>query len=71
MGVLLCLLGLSYGKTSLALVELGVCVSKGSLHEAVQTAKEQCPGLEQMQILAGVRMPSSCNTQTCVKCEGE
>jgi hypothetical protein len=40
LGVMLYLLGLSHGATSLALEALGVYMSKSSVHEAVQAATE-------------------------------
>jgi hypothetical protein len=44
LGVMLYLLGLSYGATSLALEALGVYLCKASVYEAVQTAAEKVPG---------------------------
>ena len=46
LGILLYLLGLSYGATSLALEALGVYMCKTSVYEAVQAAAEKVPGMK-------------------------
>jgi transposase-like protein len=71
LGVLLYLLGLSYGATSLALDALGVYMSKTSVYEAVQAAAEQVPGLERKQVFAGLGTPALGSDVTSVKCNGE
>ena len=71
LGVLLYLLGLSYGATSLALAALGVYMSKTSVYEAVQAAAEKVPGLKRNQVFAGIRTPALGGDLTCVKCNGE
>ena len=55
LGVMLYLLGLSYGATSLALEALGVYMCKTSVYEAVQAAAEQVPGMKRHEVFAGVR----------------
>jgi transposase-like protein len=71
LGVMLYLLGLSYGATSLALEALGVYMSKTSVYEAVQAAAEKVPGLKQNEVLAGVQTPALGGDLTSVKCNGE
>jgi transposase-like protein len=71
LGVLLYLLGLSYGATSLALEALGVYMSKSSVYEAVQAAAEKVPGLKRNEVFAGLRTPVLAGDLTSVKCNGE
>jgi transposase-like protein len=70
LAVLLYLLGLSYGATSLALEALGVYVSKSSVYAAVQAAAEKVPGLKGSQVFAGLRTPALGGDVTSVKCKG-
>ena len=58
LGVMLYLLGLSYGATSLALEALGVYMSKTSVYEAVQAAAEKVSGLKRDEVFAGLRTPA-------------
>jgi transposase-like protein len=71
LGVMLYLLGLSYGATSLALEALGVYMSKTSVYEAVQAAAEKVPGLKREEVFAGLRTPALGADLTAVKCNGE
>ena len=71
LGVLLYLLGLSYGAASLALEALGVYMSKSSVYEAVQAAAEKVPGLKRNEVFAGIRTPALGGDLTSVKCNGE
>jgi transposase-like protein len=71
LGVLLYLLGLSYGATSLALEALGVYMCKTSVYEAVQAAAEKVPGLKRKEVFAGLRTPALGSDLTSVKCKGE
>jgi transposase-like protein len=71
LGVMLYLLGLSYGATSLALEALGVYMSKTSVYEAVQAAAEKVPGLKHKEVFAGLRTPALGGDLTSVKCHGE
>lgn len=71
LGVMLYLLGLSYGATSLALEALGVYMSKTSVYEAVQAAAEKVPGLKREEVFAGVQTPALGGDLTSVKCNGE
>ena len=71
LAVMLYLLGLSYGATSLALDALGVYMSKSSVYEAVQAAAEKVPGLKRNEVFAGLRTPALGGDLTSVKCNGE
>jgi transposase-like protein len=71
LAVMLYLLGLSYGATSLALEALGVYMSKSSVYEAVQAAAEKLPGLKRKEVFAGLRTPALGGDLTSVKCNGE
>jgi transposase-like protein len=71
LGVMLYLLGLSYGATSLALEALGVYMSKTSVYEAVQVAAEKVPGLKRNEVFAGLQTPALGGDLTSVKCNGE
>ena len=71
LGVMLYLLGLSYGATSLALEALGVYMSKSSVYEAVQAAAEKVPGLKRNEVFAGLQTPALGGDLTFVKCDGE
>jgi transposase-like protein len=71
LGVLLYLLGLSYGAASLTLEALGVYVCKSSVYDAVQAAAEKVPGLKRKEVFAGIRTPAMGSDLTSVKCNGE
>jgi len=71
LGVMLYVLGLSYGATSLALEALGVYMCKTSVYEAVQAAAEEVPGMKRQEVFAGVQTPAVGGDLTSVKCHGE
>jgi hypothetical protein len=71
LGVLLYLLGLSYGATSLALEALGVYMCKTSVYEAVQAVAEKVPGLKRQEVFGGLRTPALGSDLTSVKRYGE
>src|SRR5229473_7042817 len=71
LAVMLYLLGLSYGATSLALEALGVYLCKSRIYDAVQEAAKLVPGLKREQVLAGVKTPALGGDLTSVKCKGE
>ncbi len=71
LGVLLYLLGLSYGATSLALEALGVYMCKSSAYEVVQAAAKKVPGLTRSQVFQGIRTPALGGDVTSVKCQGQ
>ncbi len=55
LAVMLYLLGLSYGATSLALEALGVYLCKSRIYDAVQETARLVPGLKGGQVFAGVQ----------------
>ncbi len=71
LAVMLYLLGLSYGATSLALEALGVSLCKSRIYDAVQEAAKLVPGLKRDQVFAGVKTPALGGDLTSVKCKGE
>ncbi len=71
LAVMLYLLGLSYGATSLALEALGVYLCKSRIYDAVQEAAQRVPGLKREQVFAGVKTPALGGDLTSVKCKGE
>jgi hypothetical protein len=71
LAVMLYLLGLSYGATSLALEGLGVYLCKSRIYDAVQETAQLVPGLKRDQVFAGVRTPALGSDLTSVKCKGE
>ena len=71
MGVLLYVLGLSYGAASLMLEALGVFESKSSVYRAVQTTAESVPGMKRTGLLEGYRTKALGSDLTSVKCRGQ
>ncbi len=71
LAVMLYLLGLSYGATSLALEALGVYLCKSRVYDAVQEAAQRVPGLKRDQVFAGVKTSALGGDLTSVKCKGE
>src|SRR5437867_6126006 len=71
LAVMLYLLGLSDGATSLALEALGVYLCKCRIYDAVQETAKLIPGLKRDQVFAGVRTPALGGDLTSVKCKGE
>jgi len=71
LAVLLYLLGLSYGATSLAFEALGVYLCKSRISDAVQEAAKRVPGRKREQVLAGIKTPALGGDLTSVKCKGE
>jgi len=71
LGVMLYLLGLSYGATSLALEALGVYMCKTSVYEAVQAAAEKVPGMKRHEVFSGLQTSALGGDLTSVKCRGE
>jgi len=70
LGVLLYLLGLSYGATSLALEALGVYMCKSRVYDAVQAVAERVPGLKRKQVFGGLKTPVLGGDLTSVKVNG-
>lgn len=71
LGVMLYLLGLSYGAVALMTEALGVYLSKTSVYQAVQAAAERLPGLKRSQIMSGYRTQAIGADLTYVKCQGK
>lgn len=71
LAVMLYLLGLRYGATSLALEALGVYLCKSRIYDAVQETAKLVPGLKRDQVFAGVKTPALGGDLTSVKCKGE
>jgi hypothetical protein len=71
LGVMLYLLGLSYGAASIALEALGVYLAKSSIYEAVQAAAEKVPGLKRERVFSQVKTPVLGADVTSVKCNGQ
>ncbi len=71
LAVMLYLLGLSYGATSLALEAMGVYLCKSRIYDAVQEAAKRVPGLKRDQVFEGIKTPALGGDLTSVKCKGE
>jgi hypothetical protein len=70
LGVMLYVLGLSYGAVTLALAALGVWIGKATVYRAVQAAAERVPGLKRGQFLEGYRTKALGADVTYVTCHG-
>lgn len=71
LGVLLYLLGLSYGAVSLALDALGVYMCKSRVYDTVQAVAERVPGMKREQVFENLRTPALGGDVTSVKVRGE
>jgi transposase-like protein len=71
MGVMLYLLGLSYGAVELMLAALGIYLSKSSVYRAVQATAEALPGMKRTELLKGYRTKALGADITSVKCKGK
>ena len=71
LGVLLYLLGLSYGAVSLALEALGVYRCKGRVYDAVQAVAERVPGMKREKVFGGLKTPALGGDLTSVKVNGQ
>ncbi len=71
MGVLLYVLGLSYGAASLMLEALRVFESKSSIYRTVQATAEAVPGMKRTELLQGYRTKAIGGDLTSVKCKGQ
>ena len=71
LGVLLYLLGLSYGAVSLALEALGVYMCRSRVYDAVQAVAERVPGLKREQVFEGLKTPALGADLTSVKVNGQ
>jgi len=70
MGVMLYLLGLSYGAVELMLAALGVYLSKSSIYRSVQAAAAAVPGMKRSELVQGYRTRALGADLTSVKCNG-
>ena len=70
LAVMLYLLGLSYGATSLALEAMGIAMCKSRVYDAVQEAARRVPGLKREQVFNGLRTAALGADLTSVKCKG-
>jgi hypothetical protein len=71
LGILLYLLGLSYGAVSLALDALGIYMCKSRVYDAVQAAAERVPGMKRDQVFEHIRTPALGGDLTSVKVKGQ
>jgi transposase-like protein len=71
LGIMLYLLGLSYGATSLALEALGVYLCKSRVYDFVQEAARRVPGVKRRELFGKVKTPALGADVTSVKCNGE
>jgi transposase-like protein len=71
LGILLYLLGLSYGAVSLALDALGVYMCKSRVYDAVQAAAERVPGMKREEVFERIRTPALGGDVTSVKVKGK
>ncbi len=71
LAVVVYLLGLSYGATSLALGSLGVPLSKTEVYETVQAMAARVPGLKREQVFQGLKTKALGGDLTSVRCAGQ
>ena len=70
-GVMLYLLGLSYGAAALMLEALAVDVSKSSVYRTVQATAERVPGMKRTELMKGYQTRALAGDLTSVKCKGQ
>jgi hypothetical protein len=71
LGVMLYLLGLSYGAAAILLESLGIGIGKTSVYRAVQAVAEKVPGMKQAHLLEGYRTGAVGADVTSVRCGGK
>ena len=71
LGVMLYILGLSYGAVAIVLETLGIGIGKTSVYRAVQAVAEKVPGMKQSQLLEGYRTGAVGADVTSVRCGGK
>lgn len=71
LGVLLYLLGLSYGSVSLTMDALGIYLCKSSVYEAVQATRELVPGVKREEVFQEIRPPAPGADAIAVKYRGK
>jgi len=71
LGVMLYLLGLSYGAVAIVLESLGIGIGKTSVYRAVQAVAAKVPGMKQSHLLDGYRTGAVGADVTSVRCDGK
>jgi transposase-like protein len=71
LAVMLYLLGLSYGATSLAMEALGIYMCKSRIYDTVQAAARKVPGLKRGEVFGSIKTPAVGGDLTMVKCRGK
>ena len=71
MGVMLYILGLSYGAVEIVLSSLGMGIGKTSVYRAVQAVAKQVPGMRSEKLLSGYKTKAVGADVTSVRCNGE
>lgn len=71
LGVMLYLLGLSYGAVAIVLESLGIGIGKSSVYRAVQAVAEKVPGMKQAHLLEGYHTGAVGADVTSVRCGGK
>jgi transposase-like protein len=71
LGVMLYLLGLSYGAVAIVLESLGIGIGKTSVYRAVQAVAEKVPGMKQTHLLEGYQTKAVGADVTSVRCGGK
>lgn len=71
LGVMLYILGLSYGAVAIVLESLGIGIGKTSVYRAVQAVAEKVPGMKQTHLLEGCRTGAVGADVTSVRCGGK
>lgn len=71
LGVMLYILGLSYGAVAIVLDTLGIGIGKTSVYRAVQAVAEKVPGMKQSQLLERYRTGAVGADVTSVRCGGK
>jgi transposase-like protein len=70
MGVMLYILGLSYGAVEIVLSSLGMGIGKTSVFRAVQAVARQVPGMRSEKLLSGYKTKAVGADVTSVRCNG-
>lgn len=71
LGVMLYILGLSYGAVAIVLETLAIAIGKTSVYRAVQAVAEKVPGMQQSHLLEGYRTGAVGADVTSVRCGGK
>ena len=71
MGVMLYMLGLSYGAVEIVLSSLGMGIGKTSVFRAVQAVARQVPGMRSEKLLSGYKTKAVGADVTSVRCNGK